>query len=286
MTIRELVNQTHQQLSCMYPEREIESFLRILLKHHGITKSSQPLLMLYDSELPAEVEQKIHSAIAQLENNRPIQYILGETEFYGLSFELTPDVLIPRPETEELVDWIVREYEKSTALKIVDIGAGSGCIAVSLKKNFQNATVWAVDVSKAALSVSQRNTLKNRVQINHLLKNVLTDGMMGFEHASLDVIVSNPPYVTESQSQQMAPNVLDYEPYIALFVPEKDPLVFFKSIAVFGKKCLKKGGKIYFEINEIFNEEVADILKTYEFSDIYPRKDINGKWRMISAKFC
>ena len=281
MTTRQIINEVRLQLAGKYPEREIESFVRILFKRYVALVS---LPMIYDVELSPDVERQMLSAVNELKNYCPIQYILGETEFYGLPLEVTPDVLIPRPETEELVDWIVRKYDKSMPLSIVDIGAGSGCIAVSLKSNFHNATVWAIDVSKAALTVGKRNAAKNNVEVNFLLKDALNDDMMGFERDSLDVLVSNPPYVTSSDAQQMQPNVLDYEPYIALFTPENDPLVFFKRISAFGKKSLKEGGRIFFEINEAFHEEVADILKQHDYSDISLRRDINGKWRMISGQ--
>ena len=240
--------------------------------------------MLYDNEISANVEQQILAAIDELKKYRPIQYILGETEFYGLPFEVNPDVLIPRPETEELVDWIVRNYDRNAALSIVDIGSGSGCISVTLKYNFPYANVWAIDISEPTLSVAGRNAARNKTKVNHLLKDVLTDGMMGFECDSLDVIVSNPPYVTLSDTQFMQPNVLEYEPRCALFAPDNDPFIFYKRIAAFGKKSLKEGGRIFFEINEAYPEEVANILKQHCFSDISPRRDINEKWRMISAR--
>ena len=305
MTIHQIAHEAHQQLAGKYPEREIDSFVRILFKHYctfgGICNAaaerSEVFVMPENKEIAGQAlndarlqklgqarNDAIRSAIAELKNFRPIQYILGETEFYGLPFEVNPDVLIPRPETEELVDWIVREYDKSAALSIVDIGAGSGCIAVSLKTTFHNSTVWAVDVSEQALSVAKRNAAKNNVEVNFLLRDALKDGMMGFERDSLDVVVSNPPYVTASDAQQMLPNVLEYEPHIALFTPENDPLAFFKRIAAFGKECLKKGGMIFFEINETLHEEVAEVLKQYDFYDISPRRDINGKWRMVSAR--
>ena len=295
MTINQIAKEAHLQLAGKYPEREIESFVRILFKHYctsgevnnaSSVRSAEFAMPPYENkEIAGQARNDaIRYAIAELKNYRPIQYILGETEFYGLSFEVNPEVLIPRPETEELVDWIVRLYDKSDALSIVDIGAGSGCIAVSMKAHFHNATVWAVDVSERALSVAKRNAEKNHVEVNFLVKDALIDSMMGFNRDSLDIVVSNPPYVTSSDSQQMQPNVLDYEPHIALFTPKNDPLAFFKSITDFGKKCLKKGGMIFFEINETFHEEVAEVLKQYNFCNISPRKDINGKWRMISGQ--
>ena len=283
MTLRQITTELHRQLTGQYPETEIESFARILLKHYlGMTPAQAHLS--HNRELSAATEKQIRVAIVELKKFRPIQYILGETEFYGLHFELTPDVLIPRPETEELVDWMVHEYDRNAALTIIDIGTGSGCIAVSLAANFPNANVWAVDISEAALAVAQKNAQKNRVKVNFLMKDVLEDGLMGFEPASIDAIVSNPPYVTPSEKEQMLPNVLDYEPHSALFTPGNNPLIFYEHIATFGFKCLKNKGKIFFETNEAFPEKVADILLQNHYSDISLRKDMNEKWRMISGK--
>ena len=282
-TIRYIHTALYQQLAGQYPETEIESFARILFRHYLNISPSQ-IYLLYDSELPDEAELQIRAAIADLRKYRPIQYILGETEFYGLRFEVTPDVLIPRPETEELVDWVVHEYDRDAVLSMVDIGVGSGCIAVALAAAFRNTAVWAVDVSEAALTVAKRNALRNSVKINFLLDDVLNDNQMGFETESLDTIVSNPPYVALSEKHQLMPNVLEYEPHQALFAPGNDHLIFYKRIAAFGIKCLKPHGKVFFEINETFPEEVADILKQQHYSDITARKDISGKWRMISAQ--
>ena len=283
MTIRQNVEEIHRQLTGLYPEMEIESFVRILFKHYlGITPAQ--IYLSHDQELPDEVEKQIQKAVDDLKKYRPIQYILGETEFYGLHFELTPDVLIPRSETEELVDWIVHEDQKDATLSIVDIGTGSGCIAVALAANFPNANVWAVDISEAVVNVARRNAKKNNVTVHFLLKDVLNDDLTEFEHGFFDVMVSNPPYVTPSEQQYLQPNVLEYEPHCALFTPENDPLIFYKWIAQFGLRCLKDKGRIYFEINEAFSAETADVMKQYGYTDIIHRKDINGKWRMISAK--
>jgi len=297
MLIREVVDEIRGRLSGKYPETEIDSFVNILFKFY-LNKTSFEIHLLQESDTPVETERQILKAIDELEKYRPIQYILGKTEFYELLFELTPDVLIPRPETEELVDWIECEYENqksNTSLSIIDIGTGSGCIAVSLKANFPNADVWAVDVSEPALSVAKRNATKNNVEIfffqHDVLKDDLTTAVIEAEKSNFqqhfgkfDIIVSNPPYVTPSEKSNMQPNVLEYEPHSALFTPDEDPLIFFKRIATFGFKNLKDNGMIFFEINETYHKEIANILKQHGFSDISIRKDINGKWRMISAR--
>ena len=282
-TIRQIKIELHRQLSGQYPEMEIESFARILFRHF-LNMNPLQIHLSQDNELPAGIEQQICTAIVDLQKYRPIQYIIGETEFYGLKFEVTPDVLIPRPETEELVDWVLHEHDRDEALQVVDIGAGSGCIAVALAVGLRNANVWAVDVSEAALVVARRNAMSNKVKINFLLNDVLKDHLMGFEPASLDTVVSNPPYIALSDKQHILPNVLEYEPHQALFTPGGDFLIFYRHIAAFGMKCLKPLGKIFFEINEAFPEEVTEILEQYGYSDITAKKDINGKWRMISAQ--
>ena len=283
MTIHHITSDINRQLAGLYSATEIESFIRILFNHHLNMTPAQAHL-LHDSEPPAGVVQQIRAAIDELGKNRPIQYILGKTEFYGLSFGVTPDVLIPRPETEELVDWVTHKYDKNATLSIVDVGTGSGCIAVSLAVNFPNANVWAMDISEAALDVARQNALKNKVNVNFLQKDVLKDSLVDLETGLQDIVVSNPPYVTLSEKRQMQPNVLEYEPHCALFSPCDDPLIFYRRIAAFGTKCLKKQGRIFFETNEVFSLEVADVLKQYGYWDIVSRKDINGKWRMVSAQ--
>ena len=280
--VRQIIEVIRRQLTGLYPETEIESFVRILFRHYlGLTPVQVHLS--HDHKLPDAIEEQIRKAVDDLIKYRPIQYILGETEFYGLNFELTSDVLIPRPETEELVDWIVHENHRDATLSIVDIGTGSGCIAVALAAHFPNANVLAVDISEAALAVAQRNAKKNNVLVNFLLKNILND-VTEFEPGFFDVVVSNPPYVTPSEQQYLQPNVLEYEPRCALFTPDNDPLIFYKRISEFGLKYLKDSGKIFFEINEAFFSKTVDILKQYGYTNIVLRKDINGKWRMVSAK--
>jgi len=282
MTIRQIATEIYVQLTGRYPETEIESFARILFRHYLKITPLQAYLSQCNM-LPAEIEQQMLIVIDELKKYRPIQYILGETEFYGLHFLLTPDVLIPRPETEELADWMLHEYDQNAQLNILDVGTGSGCIAVALAANLPNASVWAVDISETALNIARRNALKNNVNIHFLLKDVLKDGMMGFAPDSLDVVVSNPPYIIPSEKARLLPNVLEYEPHIALFTPNDHPLVFYERIAAFGTKYLKNRGRIFFEINEVFHEEVVEILRQNNYLDISLRNDINGKWRMVSA---
>ena len=293
MIIRQIIAETRRQLSGKYPDTEIDSFIRILFMQY-LNMTAVEIHLSQEREVFPEIDRQILTAVGEFAKFRPIQYITGKTEFYGLQFELTPDVLIPRPETEELVDWIIQNSKfgnrkseignQKSKINIIDIGTGSGCIAVALKANLPDADVRAIDVSEPALSVARRNAAKNSVKINFIQLDILTGDLKCFVDNSLDVIVSNPPYVTPSEKDEMQPNVLEYEPHCALFTPEDDPLIFFKRIAILGIKILKDGGKIFFEINERYHLEVANILKQHGFSEISPRKDINGKWRMISAR--
>ena len=282
MTIRQTITEINRQLSGQYPATEIDSFIHILFRHY-CNMSSVEIHLQCEKKISDTIVSEIMSALDQLIKHRPIQYILGETEFYGFKFEVSPDVLIPRPETEELVDWVIHEYDKNANLSMVDIGTGSGCIAVALAACFSNADIWAIDNSESALSVAQRNACKNKVKINFFPADILKDNTMEFHPESLDVVVSNPPYITPAEQQMMHPNVLEYEPHSALFVLADDPLIFYRLITVFASKYLKDRGRLFFEINEKYPCEVSDMLKQYNFRDITVRKDINGKWRMVSA---
>jgi len=283
ITHGQVVEKISRHLAGLYPETEIDCFTHILFKRY-LNMSRSHIYIMYHDEISTGVEAKFDAAIAELKEYKPIQYIVGETEFYGLPIEVTPDVLIPRPETEELTDWIVSEYSHDAGFTMVDVGTGSGCIAVALATRFSNANVWAVDVSQAALNVAQRNALKNGVKIHFLLHDALKDDLMGFERNSLDLVVSNPPYVTPSEKSRLQPNVLNYEPHDALFSRDDDPLIFYKRITSFGLQCLKDNGRIFFEMNENHHQEISDILKQFGYKDVIPRKDFFGKWRMISAR--
>ena len=200
--------------------------------------------------------------------------ILGETEFYGLQFKVNEHTLIPRPETEELVEWILKE-EFSSAL---DIGTGSGCIAITLAKN-TNAKITAIDISKEAIDVAKENTKNNKVEIDFMLQDILQAETL----SKVDLIVSNPPYILNSEKQKMESNVLDFEPDLALFISDNNPLLFYKKIGVLAEKSLNCGGKLYFEINEKYGAEILEMLSKIGFVDIALKKDINDKDRMVKA---
>jgi len=208
---------------------------------------------------------------------------LGKTSFYGLEFEVNSNVLIPRPETEELVDWIIRstKYEvRGTKLKVLDIGTGSGCIAISLAKNIPNAEVFAIDVSEKALATAQKNAESNQVNVTFLEKNILE--IYDLEQ-HFDIIVSNPPYVRELEKQEIKKNVLDNEPHLALFVDDNDALIFYRKIAELAMKNLSPNGQLFFEINQYLGKEMIDLLEKMGFKNVELRKDIYGNDRMVKG---
>ena len=282
MTIKHYRDYFIQELTPLYDVGEVESFFYLILeaKHqlHRVDLALQPDLAFSESEL------KIWSSILeQLKKEIPIQYILGVTHFYGLEFEVNSAVLIPRPETEELVDWIVQKSkiknQKST-IKILDIGTGSGCIAIALAKNLPNAQVFALDVSEQALATAKTNAELNQVTIQFLHQSILeTENLC----QQFDVIVSNPPYVRELEKQEIKKNVLDNEPHLALFVEDNDALIFYRKIAQLAQKNLNPQGQLYFEINQYLGQEMLDLLREMGFKNSVLRQDIYGNDRMIQC---
>ncbi len=224
----------------------------------------------------------------ELKTGKPLQYVLGETEFYGLRFKVNPSVLIPRPETEELVEWIISDLPKPKTsiegLKIIDIGTGSGCIPISLKKNLPEAQLFALDISPEALDVSIQNAALNQTTVNFIQADILNLLNKQLIAEKFGIIVSNPPYVTDAEKEQMLPNVLQHEPHLALFVPDNDPLIFYKAIADFAIKHLDTTGSLYLEINENLGEETVQLLKQMGFKKIVLRQDLSGKDRMIRSQ--
>jgi len=224
---------------------------------------------------------QIGEILNRLMAHEPIQYIIGETDFYGLKFKVTPDVLIPRPETEELVDWILRE-EKNRCRTLLDIGTGSGCIPVSVDLNANMERIEGWDISAEAILLAQSNAEKNGSKTRFSVQDIL-DASLVPEPSAWDVIVSNPPYVLKEESVLMKKNVVDNEPHIALFVPNDDPLIFYRAITKFAKIHLQPKGRLYFEINEKQGAQTANLLAEEGFNDIQLRKDLQGKERMIRA---
>ncbi len=270
------------ELHSLYPKEEITSFFAILCAHY-LKMNRMEMALEPQKELHTEEEQQLQNALEKLKQQIPIQYITGVTEFYGLPFQVNPSVLIPRPETEELVDWILNSFKmKKGEISLLDIGTGSGCIAISLAKNLPNVTVSALDISKEALATAKENAQLNKVEISFLEEDILIcQDLKG----KWDVIVSNPPYIKEEEKKLMSNNVLEYEPHLALFVPDVNPLLFYKKIAQLAKTHLKDSGVLYFEINEALGAEVVSLLEEEGFTYMELRKDIYGKDRMVSAKF-
>jgi len=268
------------ELQGLYPDTEIKSFSNLIIEK--ISGFSRTEIIVNKNTLFSEKQRHvIENFIAKLKEYIPIQYILGETEFFGLPFRVNESVLIPRPETEELVDWIRNENDRNANLGILDIGTGSGCIAISLKHEFTNATVDAFDISEKALETAQSNATLNKLEVNFSKVDILNTPEM---EQKWDIIVSNPPYVTELEKSGILPNVLDYEPHLALFVPDNNPLLFYHCIAIFAQQHLKPKGKLYFEINRQFGKATVDLLTAMGFGNVELRKDISGNDRMVKAE--
>ncbi len=268
------------ELQGLYPETEISSFTQLIIeKLTGFSRTE--IIVNKNTNFSKEQQHKIESFIEKLKKFVPIQYILGETEFYGLMFNVNESVLIPRPETEELVDLIRNENDRAAHLDILDIGTGSGCIAISLKHEFPNAEVEAFDISEEALETARGNADRNKVNVRFSKVDILN--APNFEK-KWDIIVSNPPYVLENEKAEIHPNVLDNEPHVALFVPDNDPLLFYRKISEFAKIHLQPGGKLYFEINRAAGKSTVDLLTEMEFTEVELRKDISGNDRMVRAK--
>ena len=274
-----IVNEIREALRGIYPDSEALSLAKMLL----VEAFGFSTLELYggkDKEISGNRLRDLHEMLSRLQKNEPIQYILGKETFCGLTFEVDTNVLIPRPETRELVEWIVADYELLPACRILDVGTGSGCISISLAKFIAGASVESWDISEGALEVARRNCALNGVEVLLRQQDVL---LAQPDSACFDVIVSNPPYITESEKADMEANVLDWEPATALFVPDADPLLFYRKIAELGTVMLKEGGSLYFEINRAYGNETVQMLEGLGYKQIELRKDDWGNDRMIKA---
>lgn len=284
MKIKEYRTQFIQTLTSLYGEDEAESFFYLILEEKHQLKRVD--LALQPNSFFSEVEIVVwNSILEQLKLEIPIQYLLGKTSFYGLDFEVNANVLIPRPETEELVDWIIQSQKakgESQKIKILDIGTGSGCIAISLAKNLPNAQVFALDVSEKALATAKKNANLNEVNVTFLHQSILETEDLEQE---FDIIVSNPPYVRNLEKEEIKKNVLDNEPHLALFVEDNDALIFYRKIAELAQKNLSNSGQLYFEINQYLGKEMITLLEGMNFKNIELRKDIYENDRMIRAEF-
>jgi len=281
-TIKDVFTEFKQPLGTIYDPNEIEALTLLVINE--LTGTSKAKIKAFPEQEVTSIEvEKLNTILKRLQNGEPVQYIFGHTEFYGLPFNVNPSVLIPRPETEELVEWALSSVVNSEwAGNILDIGTGSGCIAISLKKNLSNASVSAVDISPDALKTAKQNAGLNNVDVIFINDDILNIKSK-IENSKFEIIISNPPYVTLHDKTQMHTNVTDFEPHTALFVPENDPLIFYKAITNFAAKNLTSDGLLFFEINESLGNETIELLKDKGFKNIELRKDMSGRNRMIRA---
>jgi release factor glutamine methyltransferase len=304
MKIKAYRTQFIQALSTIYDEGEAESFFYLILEDKKQLKridlALQPDLVFLEEEIVVW-----NAILEQLKLEIPVQYLLGKTHFYGLEFEVNENVLIPRPETEELVEWIIQSQKlevrrgkleegsqklESKKLKILDIGTGSGCIAISLAKNIPNAQVFAIDVSEKALATAQKNAVMNQVEVNFIKTDILKINDLeklltpNFQlPTNFDIIVSNPPYVRNLEKQEIKKNVLDNEPHLALFVEDDNALIFYRKIAELATQNLTQDGQLFFEINQYLGKEMIGLLEKMNFKNVELRKDIYGNDRMMCS---
>lgn len=284
MNLKSLQDYFRQELNPLYESEEVDVFFFWILetcfqcKKIDFVFGKDKLVSVADSE-------KWNQYIDALKRYEPIQYLLGTSNFYGLDFKVNPHTLIPRPETEELVDWMLKDIANINPsvsdLKILDIGSGSGCIPITLAKHLPLAKIASMDVSESALQVAQQNAVSNGVEVDFILQNILE--LDRFPNA-FDIMVSNPPYVRNSEKKDMKTNVLEYEPSLALFVTDEDPLIFYRKIAVLAYQNLNKNGLLYFEINQYLAQETHDLLEKIGFKNIELKNDFRGNPRMMRAK--
>ncbi|MFD2565991.1 peptide chain release factor N(5)-glutamine methyltransferase [Pseudotenacibaculum haliotis] len=308
MTLKTFHDHFSNELTSIFPKTEVDTFFAYLIEEYlGLQRID--LIMNPDREISDQEQESLDIALQRLKKEEPIQYIIGKTEFYGFPFYVDKNVLIPRPETEELVEWVIKEVkEKGEKVKILDIGTGSGCIPISLKKHLPNAEISAIDISKKAIEVAKKNAELNQAEISFIeldilqvnnLNSVIANEMkqsheitsssqnLGIPRNDIkfDIIISNPPYVRELEKAEMKNNVLENEPELALFVDDTDPLIFYDTIAGIAKQHLTKGGLLFFEINQYLGKEMLALLHDYQFQNIELKKDLFGKDRMTKATF-
>lgn len=275
-TRREIFRALTEAGAELYGEAEARQIAEMVLESRGVSRN----MLLVEPNEKLQFPD-LDSVINDIRAWRPVQYIIGTAEFAGMDFEVSDAVLIPRPETEELVDWIASEVGDSAS--ILDVGTGSGCIAIALSRAVSGSSVWALDISADALAVARRNGAKYAPDVRFVEGDALSDFSALFAE-KFDIVVSNPPYIPDSDSRLMRRNVTDYEPYTALFVPDNDPLLFYRSIARTALKMLKAEGKLYFEIYESLADEMQRMLHDEGYEEIVVREDFRGKPRMICAK--
>ena len=281
--VKDIRNYYCEQLCYIYDKDEANAMILILLEHYfninRVKMTLEPQLRLSESEMLT-----FHFAVKDLLKNKPIQYIIGETEFCDLKFKVNENVLIPRPETSELVMKIVNSQRSTvnSQQSNLDIGTGSGCIAISLAKHLPNSKVYALDISEKALEVAKENAVNNNVNVTFIHDDILS--LKNNIETKFDIIVSNPPYVRELEKAEMRDNVLNWEPHNALFVSDNNPLIFYRSILEFAKSHLKENGEIWFEINEFLGKEMRELCNEMGFSQVEVFNDFRGKERILLVR--
>jgi release factor glutamine methyltransferase len=284
------------RLKEIYGEQEAANMAALLMEHvTGLSKTER--VSKKQEELSSSQSNQLRQNLQRLQLHEPVQYVMNKAWFYGMELYVDKNVLIPRPETEELVKWIIddvkasgkevfvrgaMEADETTQLKILDVGTGSGCIALALKKKMPKAEVWGCDISEEALNVARRNGSFLNIRVDFQGVNFLEEEQQK-SLPTVDIIVSNPPYIPLNEKGQMHANVVDYEPHAALFLPDNDPLIFYKALADFGKKRLYANGSIYMEIHEEIGNEVLRLFKKNGYDRVESRKDMQGKERMVKA---
>jgi release factor glutamine methyltransferase len=272
-----------ERLFDLYSEREIRFFFQAIVEHRLDLNSSE--LLLSDKLLFSESDLLyFRSVLKRLQSHEPFQYILGETFFYNIKILCDSRALIPRPETEELVDWVLDSLEVKRAYNILDICTGTGCIALALKSKLLASKIYATDLSQDALALAKKNAISLNLSVDFLIENALLGDPGNFLSDSLDVIISNPPYIPVKDKQYMEKNVLDFEPNLALFVSDDNPLIFYKAITEKANTCLKKEGLLFFELHEQYALETKELVQRFGFNSVEIKQDLQGKNRMLRAK--
>ncbi len=278
MKLKDLISSSKEKLVPIYGDGESKWLVRTIMEH---VKGWNPveIALRRDNEVSDYIVGKVNDAVERLLCNEPVQYIFGDTYWYGMTLKVSPAVLIPRPETEELVDMIVKENRNSD-LMVMDVCTGSGCIAIALAKNLPFAKVRANDISTDALDIARQNAVAQRSKVDFFHEDALTMPSPG---ETYDIIVSNPPYIIEREKKNMDANVLEYEPHLALFVPDDDPLKFYKAISIFAYDSLKPSGKLYLEINPLFSSLLYEMHIVQGWGDVEIYSDMYGKKRFVKA---
>ncbi|APU11951.1 protein-(glutamine-N5) methyltransferase, release factor-specific [Cellulophaga lytica] len=280
MLLKEIKKIYHIELDAVYPVEEVDSFFYMAIEHY--LKLERFVLALEPNYVVTKDEEStLFLVVDKLKKHIPIQYILGAAHFMGLDFNVNTNVLIPRPETEELVSWILNEVNVNQEITILDIGTGSGCIAITLAKNLPKAKVFALDISKEAILVAKSNAEANNVTVTFLEQSILEEPSL---KQKFNIIVSNPPYVRDLEKKEMSANVLEHEPNLALFVSDNNPLVFYKAITNFSVNHLRENGKLFFEINQYLGEQTKELLVGLNYINIKLKKDMYGNDRMLKGE--